>query len=90
MDKLFLTVNTIAVRKWKWKPWAERNYSQYTCEYYLLAEVSITNRDFSMFVLTTFPGGSVVKFAYNAGYTGNAGSVPGSGRSPGKRNDNQL
>ena len=43
-----------------------------------------------MFVLTTFPGGSVVKSAYNAGYTGNAGSVPGLGRSLGKGNGNQL
>ena len=43
-----------------------------------------------MFVLTTFPGGSVVKSAYNVGYTGNAGSVPGLGRSPGIGNGNQL
>ena len=37
-----------------------------------------------------FPGGSVIKnLPANAGDTGNAGSVPGSGRSPGVGNGNQ-
>ena len=38
-----------------------------------------------------FPGGSVGKdSAYNAGYTGDTGSIPGVGRSPGGRHDNPL
>ena len=35
-----------------------------------------------------FPGGSVVKNPFT--HAGNTGSVPGSGRSPGKGNDNLL
>ena len=38
-----------------------------------------------------FPGGSVVKnLPTNAGDTGEAGSIPGSGRSPGEGNGNLL
>ena len=38
-----------------------------------------------------FPGGSVVKNPVaNAGDTGDAGSIPGSGRSPGEGNGNPL
>ena len=38
-----------------------------------------------------FPGGSVVKdLPANAGITGDAGSIPGSGRSPGGVNGNPL
>ena len=38
-----------------------------------------------------FPGGSVVKnSSINAGDTGDAGSIPGSGRSPGEGNCNPL
>ena len=38
-----------------------------------------------------FPGGSVVKnLPANAGDTGDLGSIPGSGRSPGKGNGNPL
>ena len=38
-----------------------------------------------------FPGGPVVKnLPANAGDTGNVGSVPGSGRSPGVGNGNPL
>ena len=38
-----------------------------------------------------FPGGSVVKnLPANAGDTGDLGSIPGSGRSPGKGNGNLL
>ena len=41
-----------------------------------------------MYVYVGFPGGSVVKnLLANAG---NEGSIPGSGRSPGRRNDNLL
>ena len=43
-----------------------------------------------MYLILGFIGGSVVKSAYNVGYTGNAGSVPGLGRSPGIGNGNQL
>lgn len=35
----------IAVRKWKWKAWTERNYSQYACEY-LLIVLNVVHRDF--------------------------------------------
>ena len=38
-----------------------------------------------------FPGGSVVKnLPVDAGDTGDAGSIPGSGRSPGGRHGNPL
>ena len=38
-----------------------------------------------------FPGGSVIKNQLaNAGDPGDAGSIPGSGRSPGGGNDNPL
>ena len=38
-----------------------------------------------------FPGGSVVRnLPANAGTTGDAGSVPGSGRSPGEGHGNPL
>ena len=38
-----------------------------------------------------FPNGSADKeYAYNAGDTGDAGSIPGSGRSPGEGHDNPL
>ena len=38
-----------------------------------------------------FPGGSVVKnLPANAGHAGDAGVIPGSGRSPGKGNGNPL
>ena len=38
-----------------------------------------------------FPGGAVVKnLPANAGATGDAGSITGSGRSPGERNVNPL
>ena len=40
---------------------------------------------------TGFPGGSVLKnLPTNAGYAGDMGSVPGSGRSPGEGNGNPL
>ena len=40
---------------------------------------------------TGFPGGSVVKnLPTNAGDAGDAGSIPGSGRSPGEGNGNLL
>ena len=39
--------------------------------------------------MKTFPGGSMVKnLPANAEDTGDAGSIPGSGRSPGKGNGN--
>ena len=39
----------------------------------------------------SFPGGTVVKnLSANAGDTGDVGSIPGSGRSPGVRNGNPL
>ena len=42
-------------------------------------------------LVTGFPGGSVVKNPpTNAGYAGDVGSVPGSGRSPGEGNGNPL
>jgi len=45
----------------------------------------------SNFRLTALPGGSAVKNPpANAGDTGDAGSTPGSGRSPGGRNGNLL
>ena len=38
-----------------------------------------------------FPGGSVLEeSACNAGDTGDAGSIPGSGRFPGRGHDNPL
>ena len=41
--------------------------------------------------MTGFPGGSMVKNPPdNAGDTGDAGSIPGSGRSPGEGNCNPL
>jgi len=46
---------------------------------------------FSLYIYIHFPGGSVVKNSpANTGATGDMGSVPGSGRSPGEGNANPL
>ena len=45
----------------------------------------------SLWGLRGFPGGTVVKnLPANTGDTGDMGSIPGSGRSPGARNGNPL
>ena len=45
----------------------------------------------SLWGLRGFPGGTVVKnLPANTGDTGDMGSIPGSGRSPGARNDNSF
>jgi len=45
----------------------------------------------SLNIERNFPGGSMVKnLPANAGDTGDAGLIPGSGRSPGGVNDNPL
>ena len=46
---------------------------------------------FSLYVYIHFPGGSAVKnLPAKAGATGDMGSVPGPGRSPGEGNGNPL
>ena len=57
----------------------------------MLSEINQTKTNFLLSIIYVFPGGSVVKNPpANAGATGDAGSILGSGRSPGKGICNPL
>ena len=68
----------------KKQQWGGKDFKSYEVE-------PAETQDTRLIFPAGFPGGSVVKnLPANAGDTGDTGSIPGSGRSPGEGNGNPL